>query len=136
LYAHNEPPPLGSKNASSNQQVLVFDGDTEIDPDEYDKKRESDESLLLIKFVSERFSLRARRQPAVLVAGKIAEQLSVPVSLLKETRDVVDVDLKDLYFEDFFQRLPPSIKLKYRRYLHSSQTQFVEIIIDGTAKGN
>lgn len=130
LYAHNENIPAMSGKSPSNNQVLVFEGNTETGINEDSK------SPVFFKYEKGKLSARAKAQPVILVAGRIADELGISLTLVGESNETVTIDIKNLSPVQAFMHLPRSVKLIYRFNLDTMKTEFVEIVLDGNSKVN
>lgn len=130
LYAHNEVIPTMDGKSLANNQVLVFEGNTETGINEDSK------SPIFFKYEKGKLSARAKNQPVILIAGRIADELGIPLTLVSESNETININIKNLSPQQSFIHLPRSLKLIYRLHLSSMETEYVEIVLDGNSKAN
>lgn len=126
LFAHNEAvPAMADGTELSNKQSFIFEGNTETDFDQY----AAPDSPLKIKYKDGKLSVLARQQLLIVTAGKIAEQLGTPLSVINNPKKVVNVEFSNLSLEKAFRQLPPNLILKYRSSIDGSAPLLTELIL-------
>lgn len=133
--ADSAEPPLTAVVQGMNQSLLV-EGDTEdgVEPqNEADKKR-LEEQPLRIQFQNNYISVKAKKQPLVLVLLKIGEELGIPVEIQYEAKDVVDTELTKLPVEDAIRKLSPNIRLFLRANLLHAERRLLRLVLADPTK--
>lgn len=131
LYAANHgEPPLTAVVSGSNQSLLI-EGDTEdgVEPANEDQRKREEEQPLRISYVNGLLSVKAKKQPLVLVLLKIGEYLGVPVDIQNETEEIVDVELNKMPVEEVVRVLSPNIQLFLRADLTRSDRRALRIAL-------
>ena len=65
---------------------------------------------------------------------KIGEELSIPVDIEYDSKDVLDVELVKLPIEDAIRKLSPNIQLYLRADLSHSERRALRIVLIDPAK--
>jgi hypothetical protein len=129
-------PPITASIQSSTQSMLI-EGDTEdgVEPQTDEDRKKLEEQPLRIQFSENKLSVKARKQPLVLVVLKIGEELGIPVDIQFETEDLVDVEINKMSVEDAVRKLSPNIKLFLRAdLLHAERRALRLVLTDPTKK--
>lgn len=120
--AGDAPPPL-DKLQKRTSEVLMFFGNTEdpaIDPLA---------GQLDVTFRNDRLRVFARSQPVSVVASRIADVLHIPLELIGDSREMVDVSVSDATIEQTMRVLGPSVKLYQRLDLARFRVTPVRIVV-------
>jgi len=128
-------PSISSSIQSSTQSMLI-EGDTEdgVEPKtEADRKR-LEEQPLRIQFQDNKLSVKAKKQPLVLVLLKIGEELGIPVDIQFETEDILDVEITKMTVEDALRKLSPNIKLFLRADLMHAERRVLRMVLTDPTK--
>ena len=133
--ANTGEPPVTAVVPGSTQSLLV-EGDTEegVEPQTEAEKKRVEEQPLRIQFQNNILSVKAKKQPLILVLLKIGEELGIPVDIQYEPKDVVDTELTKLSVEDAVRRLSPNIRLFVRADLLHSERRALRIVLADPAK--
>ena len=133
--ANSGEPSITSSIQSSTQSMLV-EGDTEdgVEPQTDAEKKKLEEQPLRIQFEENRLSVKAKKQPLVLVLLKIGEELGIPVDIQFETEDTVDIEFSKLSVEDAVRKLSPNIKLFLRADLLHAERRALRIVFTDPTK--
>ena len=133
--ANSGEPPITALIQSSTQSMLV-EGDTEdgVEPQTDDDRKKLEEQPLRIQFQENRLSVKAKKQPLVLVVLKIGEELGIPVDIQFETKDVVDVDITKMSVEDAARKLSPNIRLFLRADLLHAERRALRLVLTDPTK--
>jgi len=133
--ANSGEPSLTSSVQSSTQSMLI-EGDTEdgVEPQTDADRKKLEEQPLRIQFQENKLSVKAKKQPLVLVVLKIGEELGVPVDIKFETDDIVDVEINKMSVEDAVKKLSPNIKLFLRADLLHGERRALRIVLTDPTK--
>ena len=128
-------PPVTSVVSSSNQSLLV-EGDTEdgVEPQTEEEKKRLEEQPLRIEYQNYTLSVKAKKQPLVLVLLKIGEELGVPVDIQFDTQDVIDTEITKLSVEDAVRKLSPNVRLYVRADLAHSERRVLRMVLSDPTK--
>jgi hypothetical protein len=133
--ANSGEPSITSSIQSSTQSMLI-EGDTEdgVEPQTDAEKKKLEEQPLRIQFQENKLSVKAKKQPLVLVLLKIGEELGIPVDIQFETEDTVDVEISKMSVEDAVRKLSPNIKLFLRADLLHAERRVLRIVFTDPTK--
>lgn len=135
FWAITGEPPVSAAVAGSNQSLLI-EGDTEegVEPQTEDDRKRQEEQPLRIEFQNNILSVKAKKQPLVLVLLKIGEELGIPVDIQYETKDVIDTEMSKLSVEDAVRKLSPNIRLFLRADLLRSERRALRLVLTDPSK--
>jgi hypothetical protein len=124
-----EPPITAVVNGST--QSLLIEGDTEegVEPDTEEERKKQEEQPLKVSYAGGLLSVKAKKQPLVLVLLKIGEQLGIPVDIQSQTEEIVDLELTKASVEDAMRRLSPNIQLFLRADLTRSERRALRVVL-------
>ncbi|HEY0077940.1 MAG TPA: hypothetical protein VGB73_04780 [Pyrinomonadaceae bacterium] len=136
LYLHglNEPPPAANAGIKSNSVALLIEGDTEEGTEEYEKRKEQEETVLSVSYSKNQLSVLAKKQPLSVVLYKIAAELGIPFDLNYESREVVDVNFNNYSVEQALRSISPLVRFYFRADLQTSEIKPLRIALVPTAK--
>jgi hypothetical protein len=135
--ADQAEPPLTAVVTGSNQSLLI-EGDTEegVEPDTEQERKKLEEQPLKVSYTNGLLSVKAKKQPLVLVLLKIGEHLGIPVDIQNQTEEVVDLELSKIPVEDVMRRLSPNIQLFLRADLTRSERRALRVVLPDPPKTN
>lgn len=136
FYGANQgEPPLTTVIPGSTQSLLV-EGDTEdgVEPATEEAKKKLEEQPLRVQYANNNLSVKAKKQPLVLVLLKIGEELGIPVDVQFESKDIVDTEITKQSVEDTMRKLSPNIKLFLRANLTHSERRVLRIVLTDPSK--
>jgi hypothetical protein len=123
LRTAGEPaPPLAELRKSSSNAMMFF-GNTE-DPD-----IDPLEGQLDVTYRNDRLRVFAKRQPLSVVASRIADALGIPLELIGDSREVIDIAVTDATLEQAMRALTPSVKLYHRKDLATFRVTPVRLVL-------
>ena len=133
--ADQAEPPLTAVVNGSNQSLLI-EGDTEdgVEPDTEEERKRLEEQPLKVSYANGLLSVKAKKQPLVLVLLKIGEQLGIPVDIQSQTEEIVDLELNKSPVEDVMRRLSPNIQLFLRADLTRSERRALRVALPDPPK--
>jgi len=133
--ANSGEPSITSSIQSSTQSMLI-EGDTEdgVEPQTDAEKKKLEEQPLRIQFQENKLSVKAKKQPLVLVLLKIGEELGIPVDIRFEREDIVDIEISKMSVEDAVRRLSPNIKLFLRVDLLHAERRVLRMVLTDPTK--
>ena len=134
LHALNEPSPSLSAAIKNSSEAILIEGDTEEGTDLAEDSKKQDEQPLTVSFAKNQLSVRARKQPLVVVLYKVANVLSVPFDLRHDSTEVVDVDFINQPLDQAVRSLSPAIRLYYRTDLQTFETMPLRLALLAPAK--
>jgi type II secretory pathway component GspD/PulD (secretin) len=110
LNGYNEPPPVPK---FENKHVsFVMEGDTESGVNEN----------LRISYRNGQLSVTAKRQSLTTVLDQIAETLGVSFSMAQDTDETIDLNFKEVNFENLMFYFPASVRLHVRKDIQRLST--------------
>lgn len=115
-------PPL-EELAKRSSEVVMFSGNTE-DPD-----IDPLEGKLDVTYRNGRLRVFARQQPLSVVVARIADAIGIPLELIGDSREMVDVAVTDAALEQVMSALTPSVKLYHRKDLATFQMTPVRLVL-------
>ena len=132
----NAGEPSITASIQSSTQSMLIEGDTEdgVEPQTEAERKKQEEQPLRIQFQDNKLSVKAKKQPLVLVLFKIGEELGVPVDIQFETEDIVDVELNKMSVEDAVRKLSPKIKLFLRADLSHAERRVLRMVLTDPTK--
>ncbi|HEV2863631.1 MAG TPA: hypothetical protein VGX48_21640 [Pyrinomonadaceae bacterium] len=130
LYALNERAPSTTEVVRGSNEAMLIEGDTEdgVGTEEEQRKRD-EENPLKVTYAQNQLSVRARRQPLMVVVAKIAGEIGVPFEPRVMIDDPVDLDFKNFTLEQAVRTLSPAVKLYYRSDLQTYQIQPLRLVL-------
>jgi hypothetical protein len=133
--ADQAEPPLTAVVNGSNQSLLI-EGDTEdgVEPATEEERKRLEEQPLKVSYANGLLSVKAKKQPLVLVLLKIGEQLGIPVDIQSQTEEIVDLELNKTPVEDVMRRLSPNIQLFLRADLTRSERRALRVALPDPPK--
>lgn len=128
--ADQAEPPITAVVTGSNQSLLI-EGDTEdgVEPDTEEARKKLEAQPLKVSYVNGLLSVKAKKQPLVLVLLKIGEQLGIPVDIQSQTEEIVDLELTKTPIEDVMRQLSPNIHLFLRADLTRSERRALRVVL-------
>jgi hypothetical protein len=130
LHAQDEPAPEADAGFSSSIGVTMIEGDTNDLVDESSSQSsEAKEPPVIVRFVENKLSVRARRQPLVVVLYEIANAVNIPLDLQLESGQLVDVDFKDYDLEQSVRSLPSKAQLYLRMDLRTMTSMPLRFVL-------
>jgi hypothetical protein len=128
--ANSGEPPLSAVIQGSNQSILI-EGDTEegVEPQNEEDRKRLEEQPLRIQFLNNTLSVKAKKQPLVLVLLKVGEELGIPVDIQADAKDLIDTEMTKLSVEDAIRRLSPNIRLFMRANLLYAERRAVRLVL-------
>ena len=115
-------PPL-EELAKRTSEVFMFSGDTEdaaIDPLE---------GKLEVTYRNGRLRVFAKQQPLSVVVARIADTLGIPLELIGDSLEMIDVSVSDATLEQTMSALTPSVKLYHRKDLATFRMTPVRLVV-------
>ena len=136
FYAADQAePPVTAVVTGSNESLLV-EGDTEegVESESDEQQKKEEEQPLKVSYASGLLSVKAKKQPLVLVLLKIGEQLGVPVDIQNQTEEVVNIEISKMSVEDALRQLSPNIQLFLRADLAHAERRALRLVLAEPAK--
>ena len=135
LYdADQAEPPTTSVVPGASQSILI-EGDTEegVEPDTDEAKKKLEEQPLRVQFRDGLLSIKAKKQPLVLVLLKIGEELGIPVDIQNQSNEIVDTEIAKAPIEDALRRLSPNIRAFIRADLTRGDRRALRLLLPNPA---
>jgi hypothetical protein len=128
--------PSITASIQSSTQSMLIEGDTEdgVEPQTDADKKRLEEQPLRIQFQENKLSIKAKKQPLVLVLLKVGEELGIPVDIQFESEDIVDIELSKMSVEDAVKKLSPNIKLFVRADLLHAERRVLRMVLTDPTK--
>ena len=130
LQGYNERPPADNAVVHGNSDVMVIEGNTEDVPD---AKDDSQQDLKVI-YDKGTLTVRAKKEPLVVVLYAIANELGIPLEVRNEVTEPVTVNIVKSGVEDALQTLGPNIHLYVRTDLQLQQRRPLRMVLVGSDK--
>lgn len=124
LSTAGEAAPSLEKLKQRRSDVVMFYGHTE------DRSADPFEGKLEVSYRDDRLRVFARSQPLVVVVSRIADALAIPLELVGDSLEVVDVSIAEGTLEDVLRALTPSAKLYYRVDLATFRLTPVRLVVE------
>ncbi|HEX7809692.1 MAG TPA: hypothetical protein VF608_13230 [Thermoanaerobaculia bacterium] len=123
LSMAGEPAPSLNELKKRSSEAIMFAGDTE------DSGVDPLAGKLEVSYENERLRVFAKQQPLWDVASKLADALRIPLELIGDPRESIDVSVSDATLEQTMRALSPSVKLYQRTDLATLRTTPVRIAV-------
>ena len=123
-------PPVTAVVPGTTQSILI-EGDTEegVEPATDDEKKKLEEKPLRVQFRDGVLSVKAKKQPLVLVLLKIGEELGIPVDIQNQSDEIVDTEISKAQIEDALRRLSPNIRVFVRADLTRGDRRALRVVL-------
>lgn len=128
LQGYNEPPPAENAVVKGSSDVMIIEGDTE-DTGTETKDKDDKEVELKVKYEKGELSIKAKKQPLVVVLYAVANELGIPLQVTNEIIDPVNVNIEKLSVESALQQLSPNIRLYLRADLLTQERRPLRILL-------
>lgn len=115
-------PPL-EELSKRTSEVFMFSGNTE------DAAADPLADKLEVTYRNGQFRVFAKQQPVMVVVARIAEVLGIPLELLGDSLELVDLSIADATLEQTMRALTPSVKLYHRKDLATFQVTPVRLVV-------
>jgi hypothetical protein len=128
LHAPDEPAPSPDAGFGNSIGITMIEGDTNDLDDAAKPQSEPKEVPVSVRYADNKLTVRARRQPLLVVLYEIANAVNIPLDPQLESGQLVDVDFKDYDLEQSVRSLPPKAQLYLRmdlRTMMSTPLRFV-----------
>jgi len=107
LQGYNERPPSETAVVRGNSDVMVIEGNTEdTPPDTAEAEQE-----LKVTYEKGELSVKAKKEPLIVVLYGIANELGIPLEVKNEVTDLITVNITKTSVESTLQQLGPNIPL-------------------------
>ena len=127
-------PPVTAVVPGMTESILI-EGDTEegVEPSTDDEKKKLEEKPLRVQFRDGVLSVKAKKQPLVLVLLKIGEELGIPVDIQNQSNEIVDTEISKAQIEDALRRLSPNIRVFIRADLTRGDRRALRVMLPSQA---
>ena len=126
LQGYNERPPSETAVVRGNSDVMVIEGNTEDDPE---KPADESEQELKVTYEKGELSVKAKKQPMVVVLYGIANEMGIPLEVRNEVLDLVTVNITKSSLESALQQLGPNIRLYLRADLQLQERKPLRLVL-------
>jgi hypothetical protein len=130
LQGYNERPPSETAVVRGNSDVMVIEGDTEDTPPETAEA----EQELKVTYEKGELSVKAKKEPLIVVLYGIANELGIPLEVKHEVTDLVTVNITRTSVESTLQQLGPNIRLYLRADLQLQERRPLRLVLVGPEK--
>jgi len=130
LQGYNERPPAETAVVRGNSDVMVIEGNTE---DTETPAADADQELKVTMEKGE-LSVKAKKQPMVVVLYGIANELGIPLEVRNEVLDLVTITITKSSVESALQQLGPNIRLYLRADLQLQERRPLRLVLVGPDK--
>jgi hypothetical protein len=124
LRAAGDPAPPLTDLEKRSSEVMMFFGHTE------DPSIDPFEGKLDVTYRNDRLRVIARKQALSVVAFGIADALGIPLELIGDSRETIDVSVTDATVEQAMMALTPSVKLYHRVDLATFRMTPVRLVVE------
>lgn len=130
LQGYNERPPSETAVVRGNSDVMVIEGNTEdTPPDTAEAEQE-----LKVTYEKGELSVKAKKEPLVVVLYGIANELGIPLEVKNEVTDLITVNITKTSVESTLQQLGPNIRLYLRADLQLQERRPLRLVLVGPEK--
>jgi hypothetical protein len=130
LQGYNERPPSDTAIVHGNSDVMVIEGNTEDTPPETAEA----EQELKVTYEKGELSVKAKKEPLIVVLYGIANELGIPLEVKNEVTDLVTVNITRTSVESTLQQLGPNIRLYLRADLQLQERRPLRLVLVGPDK--
>ena len=130
LQGYNERPPAETAVVRGNSDVMVIEGNTEDTPPETAEA----EQELKVTYEKGELSVKAKKEPLIVVLYGIANELGIPLEVKNEVTDLVTVNITKTSVESTLQQLGPNIRLYLRADLQLQERRPLRLVLVGPEK--
>ena len=131
FYDLNQGEPPATAVVSGTNQSMLIEGNTEdgVEPESDEAKKKLEEQPLRITYENGLLSVKAKKQPLILVLLKIGEELGIPVDIQIQNSSEVDTEISKLPVEDVVRQLSPHIRLFVRADLTRADKRALRLVL-------
>jgi hypothetical protein len=130
LQGYNERPPSETAVVRGNSDVMVIEGNTEDTPPETAEA----EQELKVTYEKGELSVKAKKEPLIVILYGIANELGIPLEVKNEVTDLVTVNITKTSVESTLQQLGPNIRLYLRADLQLQERRPLRLVLVGPEK--
>jgi hypothetical protein len=130
FQGYNERPPSETAVVRGNSDVMVIEGNTEDTPAETDES----EQELKVTYEKGELTVKAKKQPLIVVLYGIANELGIPLEVKNEVTDLVTISITKTSVESTLQQLGPNIRLYLRADLQLQERRPLRLVLVGPEK--
>ncbi len=130
LQGYNERPPDETAVVRGTSDVMVIEGNTEDTPEKVDES----EQELKVTYEKGELTVKAKKQPLVVVLYGIANELGIPLEVKNEVTDLVTTNITKTSVESALQQLGPNIRLYLRADLQLGERRPLRLVLVGPEK--
>ncbi len=136
LSGYNEAQPSLTAVVKGGSEAMLFEGDTEDGVDQLSEagKKRLEESPLRVSLAGEKLTIRARKQPLMLVVLRVGSELGIPVELRDEPAELVTTDIVSVPVEEAIQHLSAKIALYVRADLRRAERRLLRLVLMAQAE--
>jgi hypothetical protein len=131
LQAYNERPPAENAVVRSTSDVMIIEGNTEEGTDSSPEEKEQE---LKVSYEKGNLTVKAKKEPLVVVLYGIANELGVPLEVRNEVTDLVTVNIVKSPVESALQELGPNIRLYVRADLQIQERRPLRLVLVASDK--
>ncbi|HEX8775021.1 MAG TPA: hypothetical protein VF735_15710 [Pyrinomonadaceae bacterium] len=114
MLAYNEAPPPLHAGGKGSSVALIVAGDTDEIADESEAKAQKGEPPLVVTYEKKQLTVRAQKQPLLVVLYEIAIRVGVPLVVEDYSREVVDTSFYNYPLDQAIRSLSPAARLYFR----------------------
>lgn len=134
LLAYNEAPPPLHAGGKGSAVALIVSGDTEEIADEAGAKAQKGEPPLVVSYDKKQLTVRAQKQPLLVVLYEIAIRVGVPLVIEDYSREVVDTSFYNYPLDQAIRSLSPAARLHFRTDSQTMEMTPLRIVLAATEK--
>jgi hypothetical protein len=134
VQAYNEaPPPLQAGGKGSSVALLVV-GDTDELGDDTTTRAQKEEPPLVVSYDKKQLTLRAQKQPLLVVLYEIAIRVGVPLVVEDYSRELVDASFYNSPLDQAIRSLSPAARLYFRTDSQTMEMTPLRIVLAAPVK--
>lgn len=131
LQGYNERPPAENAVVRASSDVIIIEGNTE---DNGTVSKDENDEELKVHYEKGNLTLKAKKEPLVVVLYGIANELGIPFEVKREVTDLVTVNIVNSSVESALQQLGPNIRFYVRADLLIQERRPLRMVLVGPEK--
>jgi hypothetical protein len=134
MLAYNEAPPTLQAGGKGSAVALLVAGDTEEMGDETGPKAQKGEPPLVVAYDKKQLTVRAQKQPLLVVLYEIALRVGVPFVVEDYSRELIDASFYNYPLDQAIRSLSPAARLYFRTDSQTLEMTPLRIVLAAPVK--